>query len=314
MRKIEFTYRSSDQKTQIHAIKWEPEKRPRAIIQIVHDMAEYINRYESFARMLAACGIMVVGNDHLGHGESVSTDIELGYFAEKDGDSCVVKDLYHLGETIRTANPGVPYFLFGQGTGSFFVRRYLCEYESRLDGVILSGTGQNSHIRAKCGMLLTRLIRIIHGWHYRSRMLDRLIVGSMNDAFQPARTPRDWLTRDEAVVDAYIKNPKCGFQLTLNGYYYLFRMMNQLEKPELLRNMNKDIPILFLAGAEDPAGDFGKSVRQVAADFRELGMKQVDCIIYSQYRHEILNELGKEAVYKDVARWIAARLEDRLYH
>ena len=312
MRKVEFTFRSSDQQVQIHAVKWEPEGKPRAILQIAHGMAEYIERYDSFAKLMAACGILVVGNDHLGHGDSLTSSQELGYFTEKDGDLCVMRDIHRLYELTTAAYPRAPYFMLGHSMGSFFVRRYLCEYKTGLDGVILSGTGKYSRMLSKAGMLLAQIIRVFHGWHYKSEFMDNLIVGKMNDSFQPVRTQKDWLTRDESVVDAYIKDSKCGFKFSLNACYSFFKLLDKIEDKELVREMNKDTPILFISGENDPVGDFGNSVKQVAADFREAGMKQVDCILYPEYRHEILNELGKEKVYKDIARWIADKLDDRM--
>ena len=308
MRRVEFAFRSSDQKTQIHAIKWEPDKKPCAIIQIAHGMSEYLARYENFAKVLTSCGILVVGNDHLGHGGSVLSVNELGYFADKDGELCITKDLYRLGEMVRSAYPNIPYFLFGHSMGSFFVRRYMCEYNRNLDGVILSGTGYVPSVSAKAGMALSKTMKSVRGWHYRSKTVNDLITGKLNVPFQPARTPKDWLSRDEAVVDAYIKDPRCGFLFTLNGCYNFFKVLDQIDNSDLLKNMNKDVSVLFISGGDDPVGHFGTDVRKVAADFREAGMKQVDCIIYPHYRHEILNELGKETVYKDVLKWIAGIL------
>ena len=313
MKKVEFTFRSSDQKTPIHAIKWEPDQPPHAILQIAHGMAEYIDRYDSFAQILCACGILVVGNDHLGHGESVVSSSDWGYFAEQDGEGCVLRDIHRLKKLTQTSYPQTPYFLLGHSMGSFFVRRYLCKYsQDALSGAILSGTGHYAPARTVSGMLLTRLIQLFRGWHYRSPLMDRLITGNMNKSFQPERTPKDWLTRDESVVDAYIEDERCGFVYTLNGYYNLLRAAEQMERLELLRHMNRDTPVLLISGEDDPVGDFGKGVKQIAVEFRKVGMKQVDCILYPHMRHEILNELGKENVYKDIVQFVAVKIRDHL--
>ena len=306
MKRVEFTFRSSDQKTPIHAIKWEPESSPHGILQLVHGVAEYLERYEEFARVMCACGLLVIGNDHLGHGESVTTTGDFGYFAEKEGDDCLVKDIRRLGEIARNAYPRIPYFMLGHSMGSFVVRRYVCDYPDQpLDGVILSGTGYQSLRQLRAGRIMAKLIGAVRGWRSKSPFLEKMMFGQVNKHFAPERTPKDWLSRDEAVVDAYIQDSRCGFPLTVNGYYHLLGLMEKMEDEDRLRRMNRDLPVLLIAGEEDPIGNFGKGVKEVAVSFRKLGMKQLDCILYPEMRHEILNEREKEKVYKDIARWIA---------
>ena len=127
--KREFTFLSGDGATQIHGIEWKPESgKICGILQIFHGMVEYIERYEDFAEFLTEKGFLVVGNDHLGHGKSVKTKEEYGFFAEKDGNKIVLGDLHRLYWKTAKKHPGVPYYILGHSMGSFLLRQYLFRY------------------------------------------------------------------------------------------------------------------------------------------------------------------------------------------
>ncbi|NLW77845.1 MAG: alpha/beta hydrolase [Ruminococcaceae bacterium] len=304
MTKQTFTYLSADQKTPIHAVIWAPETQPAAILQIAHGMVEFIDRYDAFAAYLTAQGFLVAGNDHLGHGASVTGEEHWGYFAEVGGADCVLEDMRQLTLLAKTRCPGVPFFLLGHSMGSFFTRKYLCLYGKELNGAIICGTGWQPAAALATGSFLTRLLAVFRGWHYRSKFIDKLAFGGMNKPFEPAATPKDWLTRDARVVQAYLQDARNGFIFTLNACHGLFSTIAYVQNPRHLAHMPKALPVLFIAGQADPVGNMGKGVEKVAATFTQAGMQQVKTILYPEYRHEILNELGKEVVYKDVAEWI----------
>jgi alpha-beta hydrolase superfamily lysophospholipase len=140
-------------------------------------------------------------------------------------------------------------------------------------------------------------------------MINNLAFGGMNKQFKPARTPNDWLSRDEKQVDIYQAEPRCQFKFTLNGYYHLFDICYQVQETKNLEKMRKDLPVFMISGDKDPVGNNGKNVLKVYEAFKKVGMEDVECTLYPDYRHEILNEIDNEVVYADVLRWIESHID-----
>ncbi len=295
---------SSDGKTKLHGVIWQPETAPRAILQISHGMVEYIERYEEFAEFLNEQSILVAGNDHLGHGDSVGADGTRGYFAREKGDICVLQDIHRMTLLLQKKYPDIPHFLFGHSMGSFFARRYLCMYPNDIDGAIICGTGWQPKPVLAAGLLLIRLLKMLFGEKHRSKLITLLAFGSINKAFEPVKTQKDWLSRNEVSNRKYMDDPKCGFIFTLNGYCTLFRSMYLAEDGALLQKMDEDMPILFISGEMDPVGDFGKGVKKAVNAFYDSGMENVECILYPEARHELTNEVNREEVFQDVLEWL----------
>ena len=220
-------------------------------------------------------------------------------------------DLHQLQRKTKELYPDVPYFLLGHSMGSFLARQYLCCYGEELDGAIIMGTGYHTRLEAVMGMKLTKMIAALKGWHYRSKWIDSLAFGSYNRRLRPARTDKDWLTRDAKIVDAYLADERCRFVFTLNGYYNLFLSLAKLANRDYIQKMPKNLPILFAAGEEDPVGDYGKGVKKTAEMFREAGMKKIMCRLYPGDRHEILNELDRKKVYQDLYEWLQRTIREK---
>lgn len=307
-RKEEFYFTSSCGTTKIHAVRYIPEGDIKAILQITHGMVEYIERYEAFAQFLASKGFLVTGHDHLGHGKSIHSKNDLGYFADEDGNRAVLYDIYQLTQITKEAYPNLPYFLMGHSMGSFYARQYLCEFGQELTGAIVMGTGCQPKALIQFGRLLIRIIALFKGWHYRCHLVDNMAFGSYNKAFEPARTTKDWLSKDSEMVDRYVADKLCGFTFTLNAYYNMFTGIHRLYDKKLLTNMPKELPIFFVAGDKDPVGDFGKGVKKVVSTFKELGMKEVQLKLYADDRHEILNETDRDQVFTDLYRWLHSHI------
>lgn len=192
--KRETFYLSCDKRTKIHAVAWKPESRKvKAVIQICHGMAEYIDRYEEFALWLCGKGYYVTGHDHLGHGKSIFSEEDYGYFPEKQGNECVIGDIRKLYLATKKRYPDCPYFMIGHSMGSFLLRQYIQKYGSELDGAVIMGTGYQPYPLLLAGEILCSLIGRFRGDHYRSRLVDSIAFGSYNKEFEPGKTGREWL-------------------------------------------------------------------------------------------------------------------------
>lgn len=300
---------SHDGKTQIKGLVWSqgqtPGSAPRGIVQIVHGMAEHIGRYDSFARFLASRGFVVCASDHVGHGKSAPTPEALGCLPAEGGKDVLIEDVHNLRKMVaaRYARQ-TPYVMFGHSMGSFVVRAYLARNAEDLAAAVICGTGQQSLALSKVGNILARRIASSKGECVKSALLHNMGAGSFSKQITDARTPFDWISTDPAVVDDYIADELCGVVFSAGGYATLTDLTGEVVTRTCAAGVPHDLPILFIAGAQDPVGGNGKGVRIAADLLRSAGVKQVDVTIYEGMRHEILNEPGHVQVYTDVAQWI----------
>ena len=291
----------------IRAGIWMPAVEPVAVVQILHGIAEHVERYETFARYLNERGILVVAADHMGHGKSIGRDGIQGYF--HGGWFAAVKDAYQLLEETRKQYPDVPYILFGHSMGSFMARTILAKYpDSGINGAILCGTGWQSSALLKVAIPMCNYICKKDGEKNSSRMLQKLMFGSYNNKVEHVRTENDWLTRDSRIVDAYNADPLCGFAATAGLYRDMLSGIRYIQQMQSLKEMRKDLPVFFIAGGEDPVGGYGKTVMQTVKAFKDAGMTDVSCKLYPLCRHEILNEINRDEVFGDILKWIAGNI------
>lgn len=307
--KEDFYFDSRDGEHRIHAIRWNPDvEKPVCILQIVHGMAEYIDRYDDFACFLADRGILVVGDDHLGHGQSVNPGEPYGYFCKEDAPTVLVRDEHRLKKIMQKQYEGVPYIILGHSMGSFITRNYLLKYGTGIDGAVILGTGMHTKPGLLCGIVISTIQRLIFGAKHEGKLINMLTFGTYNKRIKSPKTPYDWMSRNEDNVREYVKDPLCGFVFTVNGFQTLFQLILNLHDEEKLKKMPANLPVFFLSGADDPVGNYGKSVEQVCQSFKEIGMENVQMKLYPKDRHELLNEVDKEDVYGDIYRWILQRI------
>ena len=286
-------------------MEWNPEGEVKAVLQICHGMVEYIKRYDEFAQYLCDQGWYVVGNDHLGHGKSIQAKSEYGFFNARYGNACVIGDIHTLRLRTMKKYPDVPYFMLGHSMGSSLLRQYIQMYGSGLSGAVLMGV-VSDHRKAELllGKRLCRLLAVFRGWHYRSKLVDKMVNGPFNKRFKPAHTRADWVTSDRERLEAYVADPLCSFMFTVNAYYSMFSGMISMQRKESVYMIPKNLPILFVSGADDPVGSFGKGVRKVYEKYRAAGIQDVTLRLYTGDRHEILNETDRQQVYEDLAAWL----------
>ncbi|USF28173.1 Monoacylglycerol lipase [Firmicutes bacterium ASF500] len=303
---FDFSYPSSDKIHTVHAREWVPEGRPRGVVQIVHGVAEHIGRYDSVARFLASRGYVVCGEDHLGHG--LTAGGKFGYFGPKNGWDLVARDVRRLRQLEGEKLPNLPYVILGHSMGSFLTRTYLIRWPGTVDAAVLSGTGQEPAAAVASGKALSGSLCRLKGPDHVSRLVNELSLGSYNKAFKPNRTSSDWLSRDEAAVDAYLADPLCTFLPTVSMFRDMMGGLQFIASRANLAKMNKSTPIYLLSGDRDPVGSMGAGVRKVEGMLRSAGCRDVTVKLYPGGRHEMFNEINRQEVFNDLIAWIESKL------
>lgn len=287
----------------IHACRWTPEGEVKGIVQIVHGIAEYAQRYDDLATYLNSRGLLVVAEDHMGHGKSVCEATPVGFFS--GGWHNAVGDTYRLMQDTMAEFPDVPYILFGHSMGSFMARTVLAKYpNSGIAAAIICGTAWMPDAVIGAGKLLANLICKKNGEQNPSQLLQNVMFGSYNKKIEHPRTACDWLTRDSKIVDAYVADPLCGFIPSAGLVRSMMEGLQYIQNSKNLDAMGKDLPVWFIAGGDDPVGNYGTGVQRAAEEFKKHGMEHVDVKLYPLCRHEIHNEINRREVYEDVANWI----------
>ena len=304
MRKEEFYFDSRDNVSKIHAVKWIPDQDPICIFQIIHGMAEHVERYEDFATFLVNQGILVVGENHLGHGKTAADGGTKGFICKNDPATVLVRDVHRLKKIVQNEYPGIPYVMLGHSMGSFIFRNYLFRYGTGIDGAIVMGTGTQPGALVKISKGLTSLLAAFQGWKHPSNFINIMAFGSYNKKVANPETPFDWLSADKGNVARYIEDPECGFTFTLNGFHTIFELVDRLNQATNYNKMPKNLPLLLVSGAEDPVGNYGLGVEKAYELYKEAGMKQVTKKLYEGNRHEILNEANKQTIYEDILNWL----------
>lgn len=306
-----FSFKSTDGSSNISCCLWKPEGDPIAVLQIIHGMSEYIGRYRDFAEWLCSQGILVAGDDHLGHGDSADPK-DYGYFGPKDGWKHLVADEEKLRSLMHEQYPDTPYIMLGHSMGSFILRGWLSMYKESaetIDGAIIMGTaGKNKAIGP--GMVLTSIIAGFKGDRKRSRLVNTLAFGSYVKAFEAEKDINAWLCTDPEVYKAYGADPKAGFSFTLGGYMDLFALLSFVTKDSWYGSVPKKLTYLIVAGWDDPVGNFGVGPSETCDLMQEAGCSDVTMILYEGMRHEILNEKDKETVWEDVRDFILDMAEE----
>lgn len=286
---------------QLNCYRWIPEGEPRAVMQITHGMVEHILRYSHFAEFLADNGIAVYGHDHRGHGGTSPDD--LGFIADKRGDIELVEDLHQLSLRIRESHPDIPLIVLGHSMGSFVTRLLLTTHGEVLDGAIVMGTGNQPASTVKMGVLISKLVCLFRGKRHVSPFLRKMVLGGNDKKVNASKGSNMWLTTDEEQLRKYNEDPLCDFGFTAAAYRDLLTMIKRLVTEDGFDNLPKDVPVLFVSGADDAVGEFGKGVRRAEEALRSRGM-ETSVILYEGARHEILNERTRDKVYSDILGWI----------
>lgn len=309
MKKYTEKIASTDSKNNLNVIIWETEKEPIGVLQIVHGMAEYIDRYDNFAKYMTEQGFNVIGHDHLGHGHSVSDERDYGFFAEENGDKIIIEDMHSVTQYAREKWEELPNFILGHSMGSFCLRQYLTKYSNDVFGAIIMGTGWIPSAAALLGKTIATNTCKSKGSHTVNPLLIKLTLEPYNKPFAPARTNCDWLSRDEKQVDLYVNDKLCGFDFTAGAYKDFFTVLEKIAKNRQLIGMRKSLPILITSGSVDPVGG-KKACEKLNAQYKRCGIDDVTLKLWENDRHEILNELDKSDVYRYIYNWLKSRIQN----
>ncbi len=303
----EIFYPSSDGKHTVHAAIWRPEGEVKAVLQIIHGMEEYCTRYAPFAEEAARRGILVCADDHLGHGKTADGEGDLGHFPQ-GGAELVLKDIRTLTLKAKDMAPNVPFFIMGHSMGSFFCRAYIARWSQDITGAIVMGTGFKDPVTLFFARLITKIISKAKGSGYKSKFIAKLAFGTYNKKFRPANTGYEWLSAEEGNVRSYVADGLCGFGFTCGGFAGLFDIITKACSKSAFTSVRKDLPILVIAGEDDPVGDYGRGVEKTYKKYRAAGVSGARLILYKGARHEILNDNCKKAATADILSFVEGNI------
>ncbi|MCC8022798.1 MAG: alpha/beta hydrolase [Clostridiales bacterium] len=303
----EFSFPSRTGVCTIYAGTWQPEGALRGVVQIHHGMAEYSGRYEAFAKYLCGRGYAVYIHDMANHGKSNQNPAQTGYFGDKDGWKGLIADMKAVYDIAKEAHPDVPYIIFGHSMGSFVARCFAAKYGHLIDGAIFCGTAGRNPL-ASVSSAATAVLGAVKGKKAKLKFLADMSFSGYNDKFEK-RTEYDWLSRDEAVVDAYVADDMCGFLFTVQGYSDLGQLLTNCNTKAWYAAVPAALPICLIGGDMDPVGNYGAGVEEVCKTLQQTGHERTVMKLYGNARHELLNETNKESVYEDIAVWIENTVE-----
>ncbi len=303
--KIEyFNIKSNDGVHLLNCKKYIPTGEIKGIFQLIHGMKEYIERYDAFFTFLCENGFLCVAHDHLGHGKTVNDDSELGFISKSDGYELLIEDCHDIRNELKKDYPDLPLVLLGHSMGSFIARLYAEKYSFELAGLIIMGTAGKNPV-SKLGLFLTDFIKKRKGEKYFSKFIDSICFGSYNNKFKGENSRASWITSDEEIQTKYNNDPYCKFNFTISAMNDLIMLIDLCNQKSHFSNFDKLLPVLLVSGTDDPVGNYGKGVKEVAANYRKAGVRRVLLKLYNGARHEILNDISKETVYSDILGFIA---------
>lgn len=292
--------------TKLSVIKYMPTSSPKAILHIFHGMGEHKKRYIPFMEFMAKQGYIVFAHDHRKHGESIPKKDMQGIFFRGDTWDKVLHDASLVANDAKIQHPNLPYIILGHSMGSIILRRFLIDYKNVADKAIIMGTlPPYSKLMAFIPIMLARIVSFFKRDGARTPFIANLVASPLQKHYDNPRTPFDWLTYDEKIVDEYIKDPYCGYPYTPKFYQEFFKGILGLTDDNFLQN-GKDIPILFISGKEDPVGNNGEGVKDVYEAYKKNNYTNLTLLLIDNARHEVLNELNKEATYHKILDWIEA--------
>jgi alpha-beta hydrolase superfamily lysophospholipase len=306
VRSIEFQHRVAGGQSALVRC-WRPEGAAKAVLQIIHGMAEHSARYTRLAGRLTDAGYVVYAHDLPGHGPMASPGSR-GHFGDRHGWRVALTSVREVQRLAQREHGGLPLVMLGHSMGSFLLQHFVADSASGLAGAVLSATTGDPGPRLQVGLALVRIEAALFGLRHPSAVGERLSFGAFNRRFRPARTPFDWLSRDPAEVDRYVADPHCGFRCSTGLWIELLQVARQLTEPNRLRRIPRALPVLMLAGEDDPVSDGARGPRALADKYRQVGLRDVEVRTYPSGRHELFNDVCRDEVTADLLGWLDRRV------
>ncbi|PIE98547.1 MAG: hypothetical protein CR988_02640 [Treponema sp.] len=294
---------NTDSKIELALYKWEPKKIDKIVI-LVHGMAEHSERYNRFASFLADKNIAVFALDLRGHGKSVLTEEYLGFFGKGITFRNIIDDICEFITFVQSKYPDKQTILLGHSMGSFISQGVLQQNKNNLTGCILSGTGMPNLLLAKTGKTLAWIIKKIKGENHKSKFLDNMAFANAQKKIENPQTKFDWLSRDKNEVQKYIDDPLCGFLCSASFFHELTSLNCYIQERKNINSIPKQTPILFIAGTDDPVGNYTVDIDRLIKAYQNAGINNIVKKYYQGGRHEMLNEINYQEVQNDILQWV----------
>jgi alpha-beta hydrolase superfamily lysophospholipase len=301
VKSVNFSFQTVDGAT-LYVRGWVVDK-PKAIVQILHGMAEHGGRYARLAQALATAGYSTYAHDHRGHGLSIPEGSPPGHKADSDGWNRIVEDAHGVNREIAKRHPGVPIIILGHSMGSFVLQQLLFEHPNDMIAAALSGSNGKPPPIAMLAKLIARIERARVGKRSPSPIMQKLTYEQYNKAFAPNRTEFDWLSRDTKEVDKYVADPLCGFAVSTQVWIDMLAALDRIANPRNVAKVPKGMPLYLFAGDRDPVGDFGKGMKKLYDAYKRAAVFDVRLKLYPDARHETLNETNRQEVMDDFIAW-----------
>lgn len=293
---------------QAFVYRWLPQGRPRGVVQIVHGMAEHAARYERLAQALTGAGYAVYAQDLPGHGHTARAPDERGHFGDAEGWQGTLSAINSVRGLIERELDNPPHVMLGHSMGSFLLQDYVIQHGQQLGGAVFSAACGDLGPLRPLALALLQAESLWRGERHRSALAEQLTFKDFNRRFRPTRTDFDWLSRDPAEVDKYVADPLCGFRCSVSLWLDLLRLGKRLADPERLERVPKSLPVLLIAGEDDPACRGAKGPRALERHYRGAGLSDVTVQLYPEGRHELFNDLCRDAVTADLIGWLDRRV------
>lgn len=300
MKELQWTVKSYDQQLNLSIFEILNEQ-PKGIIQIVHGMAEHKYRYVPFMRELAKNGYIVCIHDHRGHGGSIKQKKDLGYFYTDDVDA-LVKDTYEVTKALKKKHSNLPLYMIGHSMGSLVVREYCRMHDIELSGLVICGSPSKQNF-ALLGSYIAKMLSLFKGKRYQSQWIQKMAFGSFDKKFQDSTLENRWLARNQDVVNSFNRDNRCGFIFSLQAFHTLFTMMHRVYQPMKRQVQHPNLAILFIAGENDSCIQSQEKFLQAVNAMKKRGYQNVEGKLFSNGRHEILFDDGKDDVYQCILTW-----------
>lgn len=295
MKKKSFYLTSEYDNLELHVMMMEPEGEVKGIMQLCHGMAEHKERYEPFMRELCRRGYAAVIHDHRGHGKSIKKKKELGYFYDDTGEA-IVEDAHQISLWMKERYPGISFHLFGHSMGSLVVRCYLKKYDQDLDTLIVCGSPSENKLTETALFLAHSACKIRS--KRPGRLFQKIAFAAYREQLKEGESPNSWISYNKENVTEYDADPLDGFIFTNNGFLNLFLLMKNTYSKKGWDVKHPSLPILFIAGADDPCIGSKKQYAEAMTFLRKRGYSRVRGVLFRHRRHEILNEDGVDKVYR----------------